>query len=87
MANRYAAQVQSAAETQSQDHEATLRAERERFRHDLAERDSKIKLLELELQGLVAINTRYSQWVERDVAICARQIEEAKTSVRPPAIM
>ncbi len=83
-ATQYAAHVQAAAETQSQDNEATLRAERERFRHELAERDSKIKLLELELQGLVAINARYSQYIERDLAVYARQIEEARSGVRLP---
>lgn len=84
-AKRRAAAMVAAAENRAEELNKTLQAERTRFRHDLAERDHKIELLELEVRGLVGINTRYHQHVERDLAVFSRQIEGAKSaSVRAP---
>ena len=83
--NRSAENLLSQAETKTNEINETLQSERTRFRRELAERDHKIELLELEIKGLVGINTRYNQLVERDLAIFSRQIEESKSSVAPPA--
>ena len=73
------------AEQRVSEIESVLQSERERFRRELDERDHKIGLLELELRGFAAINTRYGQLIERDLAIFASQIEEARTNQSPQA--
>jgi hypothetical protein len=79
---------EAAAERDAKIEEAQLliREERESFGRSLAERDSKIALLELENKGLVALNTRYREYIERDLAIFARQIEEVRTAERQPGM-
>jgi hypothetical protein len=79
---------EAAAERDAKIEEAQslIRDERESFGRSLAERDSKIALLELENKGLVALNTRYREYIERDLAIFARQIEEVRTAERQPGV-
>jgi hypothetical protein len=67
--------------------QSLLREEREHFRRTIAERDSKISLLELENSGLVALNSRYREYVERDLAIFARQSEEIKAGDRGTIVL